>query len=337
MTGNGAFLAAVEDGAYGTREWLTDMEDGGAASGCIAADAAWLPELDIALLVDPLRDSGFSVPAAAPDGASPLSRVPTRGETPASQRNISPPTPVISSAAQILTLLQDMPRAAAAGNSRSAADYGHRLPFDSERTAPAGLSRSPNVQPHREPASMADVSRGPVDGLREGAARTESVPASGPSGAGLTRTLKPALPAAALLRSGAIHEMYGTLLRETERRLTEWTRGPAGIVYPFADPAAADWSEVLAAAGSRPAAAVSSAESPQPAEQAPELAVTIDRLVETLTLIDNRLRAHPAPAPPTGAVETSPGEIQWHEDDDLAGRLHAILNRQARRRGIDLS
>jgi hypothetical protein len=30
-------------------------------------------------------------------------------------------------------------------------------------------------------------------------------------------------------------------------------------------------------------------------------------------------------------------QVQWLEDDELAGRLQAILARQARQRGIDLS
>lgn len=46
----------------------------------------------------------------------------------------------------------------------------------------------------------------------------------------------------------------------------------------------------------------------------------------------------PAPAALAGSAKPSPSEIEWlEEEDDLAARLHSLLRRQARRRGVDLS
>jgi hypothetical protein len=59
----------------------------------------------------------------------------------------------------------------------------------------------------------------------------------------------------------------------------------------------------------------------------------VERLAHTVDSIGERLRST-APAPPPS--ETEP-EIRWIADDELAGRLHAILKRQAHARGIDLS
>jgi len=59
----------------------------------------------------------------------------------------------------------------------------------------------------------------------------------------------------------------------------------------------------------------------------------VERFTHTVETIGERFRSTAPAAPP---CDNDP-EIRWIADDDLAGRLHAILKRQAHARGIDLS
>ncbi len=49
-------------------------------------------------------------------------------------------------------------------------------------------------------------------------------------------------------------------------------------------------------------------------------------------------RPYPAAAPAAGTAPAKPAEMEWLDsEDDLAARLHSLLRRQARRRGVDLA
>lgn len=79
-----------------------------------------------------------------------------------------------------------------------------------------------------------------------------------------------------------------------------------------------------AAAGRRPAPVADIPTSPQLAK----LINLLEQAVDDLAAAERRLAE-------LGGIQAP--QVQWLEDDELAGRLQGILAGQARRRGIDLS
>jgi hypothetical protein len=57
----------------------------------------------------------------------------------------------------------------------------------------------------------------------------------------------------------------------------------------------------------------------------------VERAVEDLAAVDLRL------SDLADKADTPAPDVQWLEDDELAGRLQGIFARQAHQRGIDLS
>jgi hypothetical protein len=362
----------VEDNAWGTLDWLKRMEDESAASGCIGVEEALLPELDVSLLVDPL-EAALNVPAPGSSVAG--GRGASRARTVAGMLASPPPAsahlqkiidrpsmplppsviPATPSPAHFLLLLERLRAAVSSpsGTTAMASPDGRHAPTASSVDPPPNLWKPPagraEARRRMNPAPRgADFSqRGTSVPLLPGLLRvTTSVvnqklieEFSQSGGAGF----QPAEPfssgsgrtdgqlAARIGRPTEFSSCCEFLTQDTIDGLEPTCRSD-GMTEAGAATGAATLSEIVETTTQFRHSA------PSPAGGGPDLAVAIDRLVETLTAIDHRLVARPVTAPSAQPdLPPPPGEVRWLEDENLAARLRSILDRQARRRGINLS
>jgi hypothetical protein len=97
---------------------------------------------------------------------------------------------------------------------------------------------------------------------------------------------------------------------------------------------------ITSATAAQPAAVrneTHAAASPEVGETGENLATAVSRLVETLSTFESRIQSQSAVSNKLPEAPGEAGPVHWLAEDDLAARLQAILSRQARRRGIDLS
>jgi hypothetical protein len=264
-------------------------------------------------------------PAAAGAGAAAWPSGPRPGRWPASPQRRAVPVPTAvpgAGAARIAVILQryrTRETAAAAGSL----------------TPPAlGEGSSPQTgQARSEP------------GRRKAGSRV-----SAPGSRGLVaRSARPAL-LPAVLRSRLDADRRHRAMQDTVAgRLRRWSQGtdlpslpdPGRSAAAAARPAEPPSTSPPSAGQSRTPGGVhraagpaSAGRRPAPAAEVsagPRLAKLIDlaeQAVGGLAAVERRLADHGAQDVP---------RVQWLEDDELAGRLQAILARQARQRGIDLS
>lgn len=358
---------ALEAAASAVRAWQEDVRLAGERMG-LPDPGDPLPTLRVGVLLEPIDLAaliGVPEPAASPEG--PLAASATNYGGPAELRS-APRSPRLPSR-------RPAPPAAAPPSSDAGAPaarserHPERWPISPERPAAPVLPTAPGagaariaavLQRYEEQEAMAAAASATAGSLTPRALGEGSSPRSdrGRTEPSRRKTLSPAparrsrglvaLPArSTVLRSRT--DALASMEDAVGRRLRSWSQGLdvpplpdlARSAAAAARPSGQQVTRLPSPRSSRTPGAVirqagpaSAGRGPAPVADipaSPQLAKLIDLLeqaVGDLAAAERRLAE-------LGGIQAP--QVQWLEDDELAGRLQGILARQARRRGIDLS